>query len=258
MSRLDSGMIPAQTWSTHAIDGRVSPTPKPERFPVDSVSTGYRRVLIGLLLVAAVPLAVTAEHGPEPDAVCPVERAQVVIDPGHGGEDPGAQQETYALDEAALTLEIAERVAALLVDVHGISVALTRTDNATTLGNSDRGDIANACGADVFVMIHLNAVWSEEEDYTLTLWGEKEKDLAFSQVMLGALSSLGIPVADSWQFDNGALLRARMPSVLVEGVFMSNPAEAMDLANGVRQEWIAQAVVRGVVAWLELTGERAG
>ena len=27
-------------------------------------------------------------------------------------------------------------------------------------------------------MIHLNAVWSEEEDYTLTLWGEKEKDLA--------------------------------------------------------------------------------
>ena len=49
-----------------------------------------------------------------------------------------------------------------------------------------------------------------------------------------------------------------MPSVLVEGVFMSNPAEAKDLANGVRQEWIAQAVAHGVVAWLELTGGRAG
>ena len=222
------------------------------------MSTGYRRVVIGLLLVAAVPLAVTAEHGPEADAVCPLARAQAVIDPGHGGEDPGAQQETYALDEAALNLEIAERVAALLAEEHGISVALTRTDNATTLGNSERGDIANACGADVFVMIHLNAAWSEEEDYTVTLWGEKEKDLAFSQVMRGALASLGIPVADSWQFDNGALLRAQMPSVLVEGVFMSNPAEAKDLANGVRQEWIAQAVVQGVVAWLELTGARAG
>jgi len=221
------------------------------------VSTWYRRVFIGLLLVAA-PLAVAAEHGPEADAVCPVEHAQVVIDPGHGGEDPGAQQETYALDEAALNLEIAERVATLLAEEHGIFVALTRTDNATTLGNSERGDIANACGAEVFVMIHLNATPSEEEDYTLTLWGEKEKDLAFSQVMLRSLASLGIPVADSWQFDNGGLLRARMPSVLVEGVFMSNQAEAMDLANGVRQEWIAQAVVRGVVAWLELTGERAG
>ncbi len=107
-------------------------------------------------------------------------------------------------------------------------------------------------------MIHLNAVWSKEEDYTLTLWGVKEKDLAFSQVMLGALASLGIPAAEPWQFDNGALLRARMPSVLVEGVFLSNPAEAKDLANGVRQEWIAQAVVRGVVAWLERTGGRAG
>src|SRR5687768_266657 len=100
------------------------------------MSTGYRRVVIGLLLVAAVPLAATAEHGPEADAVCPVERAQVVIDPGHGGEDPGAQQATYALDEAALTLEIAERVAALLAEEHGVAAALTRTDHAATLGNS--------------------------------------------------------------------------------------------------------------------------
>ncbi len=217
-------------------------------------------MIIGLLLMASVPSPVTAEHGPAADAVCPVAGAQVVLDPGHRREDPGAQQGTYALDEAALNLEIAERVAALLAAEPGLSVALTRTHNATTLGKSVRGDSANACGADVFVMIHVNAIaiGDKAEDYTLTLWGEKEKDLAFSQVMLGALASLGIPAADSWQFDNGALLRARMPSVLVEGVFLSNPAEAKDLANGVRQEWIAQAVVQGVVAWLELTGARAG
>lgn len=214
--------------------------------------------MTGLLLVAAVPMAVTAEHGPVTDAVCPVEHAQVVIDPGHGGEDPGAVRETYALEEASLNLEISQRIATLLAEEHGIAVALTRTDNATTLGNSERGDIANACGADIFVMIHLNAAWSAEEDYTLTLWGEKEKDLAFSQVMLDALASLQISVADPLQFDGGALLRAQMPGVLVEGVFMSNPAEAMDLANGVRQEWIAQAVVQGVIEWLELTGERTG
>ena len=216
------------------------------------------RAMTGLLLMAAVPMGVAAEHGPVTDAVCPVEHAQVVIDPGHGGEDPGAVRETYALEEDALNLEISQRIATLLTEEHGITVALTRTDNATTLGNSERGDIANACGADIFVMIHLNAAWSAEENYTLTLWGEKEKDLAFSQVMLDALASLQIPVADPLQFDGGALLRAQMPSVLIEGVFMSNPAEAMDLANGVRQEWIAQAVVQGVIDWLELTGERTG
>lgn len=211
----------------------------------------------GLLLVAAMPLVVTAEHGPETDAVCPVEHAQVVIDPGHGGEDPGAVQETYALHEAALNLEISARIATVLAEKYGITAALTRTDNATALGNSDRGNIANACDADVFVMIHLNASTGGEENYTVTLWGEKEKDLALSRTMQDALASLGIPVEESWQFDNGALLRARMPSVLVEGVFMTNPAEAMDLANGVRQEWIAQAVVQGVIDWLDRTGERA-
>ncbi|HEV2127949.1 MAG TPA: N-acetylmuramoyl-L-alanine amidase [Thermomicrobiales bacterium] len=210
-----------------------------------------------VLLLLALPWLVPVALGQQVDAGCPVDDADIVIDPGHGGDDPGAQQETYALDEAALNLEIAERVAELLRDEHLLAVALTRTDNGTTLGNSERGDIANACGADLFVMIHLNAAFDPEQDYTVTLWGEKTKDLAFSQVMLRSLASLGIPMADSWQFDNGALLRARMPSVLVEGAFMTNEAEAMDLANGVRQQWIAQAVVQGVVDWLELTGERA-
>jgi len=218
------------------------------------MGTRYWQVFLGLVLLAAVPLAVAAGHGPASGLGCPVERARVVVDPGHGGEDPGALKEVYGLSEAALNLEIAERVADLL-QAHGVTTAVTRTENASTLGNSDRGDIANACGAEVFVMVHLNGAWDTEVDYTVTLWGEKEKDLAFSQVMLASLAMLEIPVADSWQFDNGALLRARMPSVLVEGVFMTNDAEAIDLANGVRQEWIAQAVTQGVLDWLELTGE---
>jgi N-acetylmuramoyl-L-alanine amidase len=218
------------------------------------MGTRYWYVVIGLVLLAAVPIVVAAEHGPASGLGCPVERAQVVIDPGHGGEDPGAIKDVYGLTEAGLNLEIAERVADLL-EAQGVTTALTRTDNATTLGNSDRGDIANACGAELFVSVHLNAAWDTAEDYTVTLWGEKEKDLAFSQVMLDSLASLEIPVAASWQFDNGALLRAQMPSVLVEGVFMSNDEEAKDLANGVRQEWIAQAVMQGVLTWLQMTGE---
>jgi N-acetylmuramoyl-L-alanine amidase len=215
------------------------------------------RSLIGVLLLAVTSVTVSAEHGPETGAVCPAPYAQVVIDPGHGGTDPGAVQATYALQEARLNLDISMRIASLLSDEHGITVALTRTDDATTLGNSERGDIANACQADLFVMIHINAAGQEEANYAVTLWGEKEKDFAFSQTMRGALSSLGIPVVDSWQFDNGALLRARMPSVLVEPVFMSHQAEAMDLANGVRQEWIAQAVTQGIIDWLIQAGERA-
>ena len=67
-----------------------------------------------------------------------------------------------------------------------------------------------------------------------------------------ALASLGIPVNAVDRFDNGGLLQAKMPAVLVEAVFISNDEEAQRLAEGIRQEEIAQAVAQGVVSWLAL------
>src|SRR5215213_3937766 len=95
----------------------------------------------GLILVVASVLVrpVSAEHGPVSDAVCPTGSAEIVLDPGHGGSDPGAIQATYGLQEKVLTLEVAERTAAILQDDYGYRVALTRAKNETELGNSERG-----------------------------------------------------------------------------------------------------------------------
>ncbi len=211
------------------------------------------RVVASVLLAAGVLVApVSVEHGPTYDVVCPGGSAQVVLDPGHGGPDPGAVQTPYGLEEEALTLEIATRTAEILGDGHGFRVALTRADNGTGLANSERGAIANACGAMVFVEIHLNASSDPGVDYAQTFWGEKEKDLAFGLIMTEALGALGIPVAAPERFDNGGLLRAKMPSVLVEAVFLSDTDEAKDLANGARQEGIARAIAMGVVMWISL------
>ena len=158
----------------------------------------------------------------------------------------------YGLDEKALNLEIATRAAVILTEGHGYRVALTRVNNGAELGNSERGEIANACSATVFVEVHLNASSDQGVDYTQTFWAEKEKDLAFSLVMNDALGGLGIPVNAVERFDNGGLLRAKMPSVLVEGVFLSNTEEAKDLANGWRQEGVARAIAAGVATWMEL------
>src|SRR5688572_8054955 len=77
------------------------------------------------------------------EAVCPVAGpVAVVLDPGHGGTDPGAQH--HGLIEKEQNLIVAQQAAAILAG-QGISVALTRYDNETTLGNSERGEIANAC-----------------------------------------------------------------------------------------------------------------
>ncbi|MGQ9812216.1 MAG: N-acetylmuramoyl-L-alanine amidase [Dissulfurimicrobium sp.] len=80
---------------------------------------------------------------------------RVVIDPGHGGKDPGAIGPT-GLQEKDVTLRIANKVAERLKDELGCKVILTRHDDVF-LPLEQRTAIANANKADLFVSIHTNA-----------------------------------------------------------------------------------------------------
>lgn len=80
--------------------------------------------------------------------------SRIVIDPGHGGHDPGATGK--GLTEAALVLDVSLRLEKLLADVEGVEVILTRrTDEFVAL--QERTAIANREGADLFLSIHANA-----------------------------------------------------------------------------------------------------
>src|SRR5207248_6087490 len=80
--------------------------------------------------------------------------SRIVIDPGHGGHDPGAQGRGVV--EAELVLDVALRVEKLLQKVPGVEVILTRrTDDFIAL--QERTAIANREGADLFLSIHANA-----------------------------------------------------------------------------------------------------
>jgi N-acetylmuramoyl-L-alanine amidase len=88
------------------------------------------------------------------------ERAQnpvdvVVIDPGHGGKDPGAIGPS-GLEEKEAVLDICKRLASLLETRLGIGVVLTRKDD-TFISLSGRTKMANAEGADLFISVHANA-----------------------------------------------------------------------------------------------------
>lgn len=213
-------------------------------------------IVLALLLSTVGGLTLTMESG---DRVrCPTTQAGVVLDPGHGGDDPGAVNESAGLVERDLTLIIANRAAALL-RTEGYRVALTRTDNATTLGNSERGRVANACRALAFVSIHLNSFGEPEPNYVRTLWATENPDVAFAATMQAAMLAELLPGADVEDgglelFDSGALLAADMPGVLIEPVFLSNPDEAARLAGGDRLEQIARAVARGVDVWFRQGG----
>jgi N-acetylmuramoyl-L-alanine amidase len=80
--------------------------------------------------------------------------SRIVIDPGHGGRDPGARAQN--VEEADLTLDVALRLEKLLQNESGIEVVLTRrTDVYVPL--EERTAIANREGADLFLSIHANA-----------------------------------------------------------------------------------------------------
>jgi N-acetylmuramoyl-L-alanine amidase len=80
--------------------------------------------------------------------------SRIVIDAGHGGHDPGAHGN--GINEAELTLDVAQRLQALLEKQRGFEVVMTRdTDEFIPL--QERTAIANREGADLFLSIHANA-----------------------------------------------------------------------------------------------------
>lgn len=80
--------------------------------------------------------------------------SRIVIDPGHGGHDPGATGK--GITEASLVLDVALRLEQLLAKVPGVEVVLTRRgDDYVPL--QERTAIANREGADLFLSIHANA-----------------------------------------------------------------------------------------------------
>jgi len=79
----------------------------------------------------------------------------IVLDPGHGGDDFGAR--AFGLRESDLTLDLAQRVRALLARrIPDVRVLLTRRDD-TFVELEHRSAMANAVAADLFLSIHLNA-----------------------------------------------------------------------------------------------------
>jgi N-acetylmuramoyl-L-alanine amidase len=80
--------------------------------------------------------------------------SRIVIDPGHGGHDPGAAGK--GLTEAALVLDVALRLEKLLAGVPGVEAILTRRADEF-VGLQERTAIANREGADLFLSIHANA-----------------------------------------------------------------------------------------------------
>jgi N-acetylmuramoyl-L-alanine amidase len=123
--------------------------------------------------------AAAADHGGhKAEARKVLRKPLVVIDPGHGGKDPGASSPGGA-QEKDLTLDIALALRDTLVKTGRYNVALTRsTDKFIEL--EDRVDKARTLGADLFIALHADAGADPDlrgaSVYTLSAEGEKRAE----------------------------------------------------------------------------------
>jgi N-acetylmuramoyl-L-alanine amidase len=212
--------------------------------------------------------------------------SRIVIDPGHGGHDPGAAGRDVS--EAELVLDVSLRLEKLLQKVAGMEVVLTRrTDEFVSL--QERTAIANREGADLFLSIHANASDSPfargVETYFLNFAnnlgaaGVAARENAASGQAMAALPDLVKMIALNNKLDESrdlativqhamierlrgvnkslkdlgvkqapfaVLIGAAMPSVLAEVSFVTNTQDARQLRSPAYRQRIAEALANAV------------
>ncbi len=169
----------------------------------------------------------------------------VCLDPGHGGSDTGAINQN--LFERDLNLRVAERAESILEN-DGYKVYMTRTTNDPYLTNNDRVTFCNGTNADILVAIHQNYFTGSTTDYTTVLYyNQSSRGLAASlaNAEAASLDTVNNGIAN---FGDGELMRAKMPSALVEGLFISNDHEysLINADGSTRLADEADGIVQGI------------
>jgi len=184
----------------------------------------------------------------------------IVIDPGHGGDDPGAVGPDRLL-EKQVVLQISLRLQQRLEEA-GASAVLTRDrdthlppDDPQFVRNRDlqyRVDVTNRVGADVMLSIHANKFngpqWSGAQVF-YDLRGVP----GCKQLAIALTNSLQKYTGTKRWIQTGQFYithYAKVPAALVEVGFLSNPREAALLQTPDYQDKLAQTLVEGVAAFL--------
>lgn len=152
---------------------------------------------------AGEPVGLPPVHGPADPT-----RPLIVIDPGHGGHDPGASG--AGLREKALALTLARSLRDELLRNGGVRVALTRDDDRF-LVLEERAEIARQLGADLFLSIHADSAGEKEavsgaSVYTLSANASSQAAARFAARENSADVVNGVPLANQEDEVNAILI----------------------------------------------------
>lgn len=166
----------------------------------------------------------------------------IVLDPGHGGDDPGSGGVSGAVDEKTINLDITLRLRDLLVKA-GAKIHMTRETAGENPSLQRRVEFANSRNADIFLSIHNNSYLAREAG-TETYWYNSapgSKDLA-GLIQASMVATLGRPNRGVKTASFTVIKDTYMAAVLVECLFMSNTTDEQMLRDPAVRQKIANAL----------------
>jgi N-acetylmuramoyl-L-alanine amidase len=179
----------------------------------------------------------------------------VIIDPGHGGKDPGAIGIIKPVYERDVNLSVALVLNNKLQSA-GAHVIMTRTSNEQTVSLQQRVDISNENKADIFISIHQN-MFAEDPSVsgTITYYDSIESKTLAQKIEAAATKQLNSKVEkENVEKDQLFVLKYnKQPAVLIEGSFMSNPQELEESLLPKYQEELATGIYYGILAYFNPT-----
>ncbi|CCQ93716.1 N-acetylmuramoyl-L-alanine amidase [[Clostridium] ultunense Esp] len=190
----------------------------------------------------------------------PLSGMVIVLDPGHGGMDGGAVSKD-GLVEKEITLKIAKKLRDYLQQ-SGAVVLLTREEDKDLADGTEgtrkrqdlrvRAELVNQSGAELFISIHLNSIPSSQWRGAQTFYNPTNPEnrrlakLIQQELIKGLGNTDRLEKKDQ---DIFILKAAKVPAVLVEAGFLSNPEEAALLGNEAYQSKIAESIYRGILRY---------
>lgn len=176
----------------------------------------------------------------------PVSRQIVVVDPGHGGRDPGAVG-IGGLREKDVVLDISQQVSSLL-EQQGIQTILTRSDDRE-IDLAPRVNLAERANADLFVSIHANAA-TRNANGAETFYYQSGYQLAQS-IQRSIIEETDMIDRGVKQARFFVLTRTSMPAALVEVGFVTGTEDAARLQTASFRNVMAEAIAQGILRYIQ-------
>jgi N-acetylmuramoyl-L-alanine amidase len=170
----------------------------------------------------------------------------VVLDPGHGGHDPGTTQRGVS-PEKIWTLDLAFRLKSRL-EQGGFSVILTR-QNDVFIPLEERVLISNAQPNVIFVSLHFNSTPKREIQGVETYYDTNRSAKLANQVQQSILQLPGVFDRRVKTAPYYVIRRNANPAILIEGGFLSNPVESRRIATPGYRDALAEQISQGILAY---------